>query len=235
MSRNTSRMSLCAKRSRLGLAVLATVLGAALVPAAVMAQVPPRQPVDTGVRNALPSHPMGTVHEAGMQGMQGMQGMKGMKHTSGMAGMSEMSDSAMPSATQLLMDLMTDRVIRQRIMSDSILTRLAEQTMESMTPAQRDHMRLMMDEAEQPSSSASPAAQDAGHAATRSTSPAARVVTPSKAKAVAPAKKRTPAAAKPKPAPATTKPAPKKMPRMPGMPSMDHSNMPGMGKPTGKP
>ena len=219
-------MSFCAKRSRLGLTVLATVLGAALVPAAVMAQVPPRQPVDTGVRNALPSHPTGTVHEAGMQGMQGMQ------HTSGMAGMSEMSDSAMPSATQLLMDLMTDRVIRQRIMSDSILTRLAEQTMASMTPAQRDHLRLMMDEAEQPSSSASPAAHDADHAAAHSTSPAARGATPSKAKAAAPARKRTPSAARPKPTPATTKPAPKKMP---GMPGMDHSKMPGMGKPTGKP
>lgn len=134
MSTNTSRMSLGAKRSRIGIAVLAIVLGTALWPANLMAQSPPRQPVDTGVRNTLPSRPMGTVH-------------------------------------------------------------------------------------------------DASHAATHS-APPAKVATPPKVKAAAPAEKSTPAAAKPKPAPAATKPAPKKMP---GMPGMDHSKMPGMGKPTGKP
>ena len=180
------------------------------------AQTPPRQPVDTGVRNVLPSRPMGTMHEAhaGMQGMQGMQGMSGM------------SDSMTPSAAQLLMDLMTDRVIRQRIMSDSILNRLAHETMAKMTPAQRDHMRLMMDDATVPANAEMNEAGHADHPAADSKQPAPGTVKRTRSAAPAARAPATPKVTPPKPAPA--KPAPRKMPPMPGM---DHSKMPGMGKP----
>lgn len=223
---NRSRFVMAA-RIRFGGGLVAVALAAGLTPANLGAQTPPRQPADTGVRNTLPSRPMGMVHEA-HAGMQDMSGMTGMAGTHGSPTMASPSDTMPSSATQLLMDLMTDRVIRQRIMADTMLSRLTEETIARMTPAQRDHIRLMMAEPAPPAAAEMHGGEHSGHATAKPTKAAPKVLKTTKSATPA-ARKRSAGRATPTKAP--TKPAPKTMPAMPGMPAMDHSKMPGMGKP----
>ena len=157
---------------------------------------------------------------AGMSGMSGAPGtaagtMGGMNHampgaasgdtSHAMAGMSGMAGMNMDSTSTGMMDmhmrLLADPVIRQRIAGDTALRRTMNSMIEAMPADHQAMMRQMLD---------TPAASG-----TTKATPAKKTT------ARKPATTKKPATAK--------KPEPKKP--VDPMPGMDHSNMPGMGKP----
>ena len=142
---------------------------------------------------------------ATMPGMAGMPGMSaGGKDSSG--GMSHAGmdmDSTSASEMEMHMRLLSDPVIRQRIAADTGLRRMMTAMIGQMPP---DHRAMMLELLAKP--------------APRAT--AAKPATPKKMTARKPTAANKPATAK--------KPEPKKPMDM-NMPGMDHSKMPGMGKP----
>lgn len=185
--------------------------------------------------HAMPASPgKGAAHDAqGMTGMPGMGGtpeMAGMDHdkdSAAMPGMERGHDMSSPadsrSALQAMMALqarmLADPVIRGRVMSDTTLRRLAERAEVAVTADSAAHAKMEMEHGAHDGMAGEGRRKDGGGAAR---------ATPKRGAARAPAKGTKNAPASPRKG--TAKPAPKKAPPPP-MPGMDHSKMPGMGKP----
>jgi hypothetical protein len=120
-------------RRRLALVVATAVVAASLPVAGAFGQASVRQVVDTGMRNTRPGHPMSIPRSAG-----GMAGM------SGMAGAHAGADSSAQAMIKLYMRMMSDPVILQRVMSDSVMRRLADQASASMSGERVGHMAMPM-------------------------------------------------------------------------------------------
>lgn len=132
-------------RSVIPLRGLAIALSLSVAPSAgLLAQQTPAV-ADTGIRNTLPSRPMMSPRSA--SGMSGMKGMSGMSSMSGMSGMSdpkgvsamgamptrhgeevEIADlqSRLNATLALHARMMADTVVRQRVLQDPEMRRLAE-------------------------------------------------------------------------------------------------------------
>ena len=124
----------------------------------------------------------------------------------------EVSGAAMEQMMELHMRMMTDSVIRERIMGDTTMRRMMMEMVSEMPDEHRGHMEAMMREAEAAAARAkAPATAERGNAARRPT--------PKKPTAKSGNTPATKAPIKPQ------KPAAKD-----SMPGMDHSKMPGMKK-----
>ncbi|NUR33888.1 MAG: hypothetical protein HOQ30_07755 [Gemmatimonadaceae bacterium] len=136
-----------------------------------------------------------------MAGMPGMAGMKAQDHDSIGTTAHGRMNMDSTSSMDMHMRLLSDPVIRERIAADTALRRMMSDMIGAMPS---DHQAMMRRMLEAPAASAT----------TKAT----------------PTKKATARKSTTKKQPATaTKPAPKKP--VDPMPGMDHSNMPGMGKP----
>ena len=124
----------------------------------------------------------------------------------------EVSGERMEQMMELHMRMMADSVIRQRIMSDTIMRRMMMDVMSEMPAEHRAHMEAMMRDAE------------AAAARPKASTPAVRRNTARKPATTRPAAK---TADKPATKAPTTPPKPATKDSMPGM---DHSKMPGMKK-----
>ena len=154
-------------------------------------------------------------------------------------------DSAARHSEQMMemhMRMMSDTVIRDRIMADTAMRRMMQEMVTAMPAEHRGHMEAMIREAATPARAEPARRAPSTRAPARSnrgtpTRPPARPVNPPAAKPADPhaghqmpapkaAPQAAPKAAQPKATP--PKPAPAKKD---SMPPMDHSKMPGMKKP----
>jgi hypothetical protein len=190
-----------------------------------------------GMPAMAPGRDSGRVARDTMAGMDhARMNMPGMRDTTRMDhGAAAATDSAMMATMMAMhMRMMADPVIRQRMMADTAMRRMMDDVMKTMATDQRDMMSRMMREPARPPGAAAarrpaarrPAARTPAKPAAR---PAARPEDPHAGHGgAAPGQ---PAPAKPAPAKPAPKPPAKPPAKRDSMPGMDHSKMPGMGKP----